>query len=120
MDTFEFGWPSLQTTWIVLNTQPTNQFITRIIKFLDPENIAVDTKIISLTALESKIWLLLYFGDHLGSHIGFDSKTSYSMNKIIICLDFLTLKTPLDTNIIFLTALERVNTFISLVCNPVE
>ena len=37
--------------------------------FLDHENIHLDTKIIFLAALESRIRLLLYFGGHLGGHL---------------------------------------------------
>ena len=59
MATFVFWQPSWQPSWIFQNPQCSNQFITHIIEFFDPENIPLDTKMFFLTALECKIWLLL-------------------------------------------------------------
>ena len=70
---FVFQWPSWQSSWIFKSLQPSNQFVDPLIEFgfLDPENIQLDTQIIFLYAVESKIWLFLYFGGHIGSHLGF-------------------------------------------------
>ena len=64
------------------NSQPPNTFITYIIKILDPENISLNTELIILSVLESKIWQPLYFDGHLGRHFVFSKpptvKTTYT------------------------------------------
>ena len=40
-----------------------------IFEFLDPKNLFLDTKIITLAALDKKLWPFIYFGGHLGGHL---------------------------------------------------
>ena len=63
---------------------------------------SLDTKIIFLSALDSMIWLLLYFANHRGSHLVFHRQVKYSIGY------FNPEYIPLDTctNIIFLAAVE--------------
>jgi len=41
------------------------------IRFLDPKNLHKDTKIISLTRFIEELWMILWYGGHLGRHLEF-------------------------------------------------
>ena len=88
------------------NYQHTNKYITYIIKILDPENIPLDSAIIFLSVLESKIWQLLYFDGHLVSHF-VCSKPTPITSIYTHQFDFPGhANIPLVTKIIFLASLE--------------
>ena len=92
--------------WIVSNPQLPSQHLTHITGFLDHENLPIDTKVIFLAALESKLWLLLCFGGHRGTHLG--CFIHHPSNQFITSIvEFLEPENiPLDTNLIFLADLE--------------
>jgi len=41
------------------------------IRFLDPQSLCKDTKIISLTHFLEELWMILWYGGHLGRHLEF-------------------------------------------------
>jgi len=41
------------------------------IRFLDPQNLGKDTKIISLARFIEELWMILWYGGHLGRHLEF-------------------------------------------------
>ena len=64
-------------------SQPSYQFISHIIEFLDFENIPLDIKIIFLAAIVSKIWLICYISGYLGSHLGSHLEFFKTSNQFI-------------------------------------
>jgi len=56
------------------------------IRFLDPQSLCKDTKIISLTHFLEELWMILWYGGHLGRHLEFHPFSQWSKLSIYFYL----------------------------------